>query len=166
MNLKQSDTASGNSLEEILFVLSQDSKINIVDGNSGKMISSRPLHVKESTAISMYVIGKYKFHEEHSTFFALEISLKILTDFCTSESSISTSKASNDKLQDELLKNTADASPDEQEEPLSARVNSSEADLSSSEASHSGNLMLDPLVLLCCENSLRLFSAKSLIEVL
>ncbi|KAK7373911.1 hypothetical protein VNO80_07331 [Phaseolus coccineus] len=136
VNLKQSDTASGNSLEEILFVLSQDSKINLVDGNSGKMISSRPLHVKESTAISMYVI----------------------------DGSISTSEASNDKLQDELLKNTADPSTDEQEEPLSARVNSSEADLSSSEASHSGDLMLDPLVLLCCENSLRLFSSKSLIE--
>ncbi|XP_047152766.1 uncharacterized protein LOC124824377 [Vigna umbellata] len=136
VNLKQSDAASGNSLEEILFVLSQDSIMNIVDGNNGKMISSRPLHVKESTAISMYVI----------------------------ESSISTSEASNDKPQNGLSKNTADNSPDEQEQPLSARVNSSEADLSSSEASHSGDLMLDPLVLLCCENSLRLFSAKSLIE--
>ncbi|KAK8466459.1 hypothetical protein PHAVU_008G098000 [Phaseolus vulgaris] len=136
VNLKQSDTVSGNSLEEILFVLSQDSKLNIVDGNSGKMISSRLLHVKESTSISMYVI----------------------------EGSISTSEASNDKLQDELLKNTADARADEQEEPLSARVNSSEADLSCSEASHSGDLMLDPLVVLCCENSLRLFSSKSLIE--
>ncbi|CAJ1806225.1 unnamed protein product [Sphenostylis stenocarpa] len=134
VNLKQ-DTASGNSLEEILFVLSQDSKINIVDGNSGKMISSRPLHVKESTAISMYVIGN-----------------------------ISTTEASNDKLRDELLKNTSDASPDEKEELLSARVNSSEADVSSSEASHSEDLMLDPLVLLCCENSLRLYSAKSLIQ--
>ncbi|KAL9315324.1 hypothetical protein ACSQ67_016325 [Phaseolus vulgaris] len=111
VNLKQSDTVSGNSLEEILFVLSQDSKLNIVD-----------------------------------------------------EGSISTSEASNDKLQDELLKNTADARADEQEEPLSARVNSSEADLSCSEASHSGDLMLDPLVVLCCENSLRLFSSKSLIE--
>ncbi|QCE11939.1 syntaxin binding protein 5 [Vigna unguiculata] len=111
VNLKQSDTAAGNSLEEILFVLSQDSIINIVD-----------------------------------------------------EGSISTSEASNDKPQNGQSKNTADNSPDEQEQPLSARVNSSEADLSSAEASHSGDLMLDPLVLLCCENSLRLFSAKSLIE--
>jgi len=100
------------------------------------------------------------------SFNALEISLKILTDFFTSEGSISTSEASNDKPQNGQSKNTADNSPDEQEQPLSARVNSSEADLSSAEASHSGDLMLDPLVLLCCENSLRLFSAKSLIEVL
>ncbi|KAL5162025.1 hypothetical protein HKD37_07G019211 [Glycine soja] len=80
------------------------------------------------------------------------------------EGSISASEASNDKLQEETVKNTADASPDEEEEPLSTRVNSSEAGLSSSESSHSGDLLLDPLVLLCCENSLRLFSAKSLIQ--
>ncbi|XP_020235711.1 uncharacterized protein LOC109815404 isoform X2 [Cajanus cajan] len=135
-SLKQSETASGNSLEEILFVLSQNGKINIVDGDTGKMISSRPLDVKESTAISMYVI----------------------------EGSISTFEASNDKLQEEPMKNTADASPDEEEEPSSARVNSPEADLCSSETSYSGDLLFDPLVLLCCENSLRLFSAKSLIQ--
>ncbi|KAH1086971.1 hypothetical protein AAZX31_07G142000 [Glycine max] len=135
-SLKPSETDSGNSLEEILFVLSRDGKINIVDGDSGKIICSRPLQVKESSAISMYVI----------------------------EGSISASEASNDKLQEETVKNTADASPDEEEEPLSTRVNSSEAGLSSSESSHSGDLLLDPLVLLCCENSLRLFSAKSLIQ--
>ncbi|KAL2958014.1 hypothetical protein AAZX31_18G183100 [Glycine max] len=135
-SLKQSETDSGNSLEEILFVLSRDGKINIVDSDSGKIICSRPLQVKESTAISMYVI----------------------------EGSISASEASNDKLQEEPVKNTADASPDEEEEPLSTRVNSSEAGLPSSESSHSGDLLLDPLVLLCCENSLRLFSAKSLIQ--
>ena len=60
-SLKHSET-SGNSLEEIIFVLSRDGKINVVEGDTGKMISSRPLHMKESTAISMYVIGKYKFH--------------------------------------------------------------------------------------------------------
>ena len=67
----QSETDSGNSLEEILFVLSRDGKINIVDSDSGKIICSRPLQVKESTAISMYVIGKYKFHQEHSIFSVL-----------------------------------------------------------------------------------------------
>ncbi|KAJ1381193.1 WD40/YVTN repeat-like-containing domain superfamily, partial [Sesbania bispinosa] len=53
---KQSETPSGNSLEEILFVLSRDGKVNVVEGDTGKMISSRPLQMKESTAISMYVI--------------------------------------------------------------------------------------------------------------
>ncbi|XP_061348834.1 uncharacterized protein LOC133294202 isoform X2 [Gastrolobium bilobum] len=136
-SLKQSETPSGNSLEEILFILSQDGKINVVEGDTGKMISSRPLHVKESTAISMYVI----------------------------EDSISTSEASNDKQQEEPLKNTAGASPDEPvPESNSTGVNSSEAEHSSSETTYSEDLLLDPLVLLCCENSLRLFSAKSLIQ--
>lgn len=70
-SLKPSETDSGNSLEEILFVLSRDGKINIVDGDSGKIICSRPLQVKESSAISMYVIGKYKFHQEHNIFSVL-----------------------------------------------------------------------------------------------
>lgn len=65
---KQPETPSGNSFEEILFVLSRDGKINVVEGDTGKMISSRPMHVKESTAISMYVIGKYKFHQKHNIF--------------------------------------------------------------------------------------------------
>jgi len=65
-SLKQSETPSGNSPEEILFVSSRDGKINVLDGGSGKMISSRLIHVKESTAISMYVIGKYKIHQEHN----------------------------------------------------------------------------------------------------
>jgi hypothetical protein len=63
---KKPDTPSGKSLEEILFILSRNGKINVVDGETGKMISSRPFHMKESTAISMYVIGKYKFHQEHN----------------------------------------------------------------------------------------------------
>ncbi|KAL2337095.1 hypothetical protein Fmac_011541 [Flemingia macrophylla] len=129
-SIKQSEKALGNSLEEILFVLSRDGKINIVDGDTGKMISSRPLDVKESTAISI----------------------------------ISTSEASNDKLLEEPLKNTSDASPDKEEEPLIARINSPEAHLSSSETSHSGDLLFDPLVLLCYENSLCLFSVKSLMQ--
>ncbi|KAH1199342.1 Syntaxin-binding protein 5 [Glycine max] len=162
-SLKQSETDSGNSLEEILFVLSRDGKINIVDSDSGKIICSRPLQVKESTAISMQVQVSSRTQHIFS-FIAFSISLEILTDFCTPEGSISASEASNDKLQEEPVKNTADASPDEEEEPLSTRVNSSEAGLPSSESSHSGDLLLDPLVLLCCENSLRLFSAKSLIQ--
>ncbi|KAK7256904.1 hypothetical protein RIF29_30478 [Crotalaria pallida] len=134
-SFKQSETASGNSLEEIIFILSRDGKINIVEGDTGKMISSRPLHVKESTAVSMYVI----------------------------DNSISASNASNDKQQQEPLKNTAN--PDEPLlESSSTRVNSLEAEVSSSEPTYPGDLLLEPLVLLCCENSLRLYSAKSLIQ--
>ncbi|OIW07459.1 hypothetical protein TanjilG_24321 [Lupinus angustifolius] len=127
--LNQSETNSGNSHEGILFILSRDGKVNVVDGHTGKMISSQPLHVKESTAISI----------------------------------ISALEASNEKQHEEPVKNTASAN-----EPLleskPANVSSSEAEPSPSESISSGDLLLDPLVLLCCENSLRLFSAKSLIQ--
>ncbi|KAE9618160.1 putative transcription factor WD40-like family [Lupinus albus] len=133
--LSQSETTSGNSHEGIIFILSRDGKINVVEGHTGKKISSQPLHVEESTAISMYVI----------------------------DNSISAPEASNEKQHDESVKNTA--SPDEPLlESKSANVNSSEAEPSPSESMSSGDLLLDPLVLLCCENSLWLFSAKSLIQ--
>lgn len=44
--------------EEYLFTLTQDAKVNIVDCKPGSSISSRSLHLKEHTAISMYVLGK------------------------------------------------------------------------------------------------------------
>ncbi|MED6149177.1 hypothetical protein PIB30_059962 [Stylosanthes scabra] len=135
---KQSETSNtGNSLKEIIFILSRDGKINIVEGETGKMISSQPLHVKESTAISIYVI----------------------------EDSIVTTEATNDKHEEEPLKDAASTSPDEPvRESNSTGINSSEAESSSSEVTAAGDLLFDPLVLLCCENSLRLFSAKSMIQ--
>ncbi|KAI5429454.1 hypothetical protein KIW84_034161 [Lathyrus oleraceus] len=132
---KKLETPSGESQEEILFILSRDGKINVVEGDTGKTISSRPFHVKESTAISMYVIDDI----------------------------ISTSEVSNDKQHEESLKSTAGARPEEPvQESSSTVVNSSEAEVSSSEITPPGEVLLDPLVLLCCENSLHLLSAKAL----
>ncbi|KAF7825527.1 Syntaxin-binding protein 5 [Senna tora] len=132
---KQSKTATSNSLEEIIFVLSQDGKVNVIDSGTGKMISSRPLHLKESTAISMYVL----------------------------DDSLSSPEVSNDKQLEESLKDTANTN-----EPLldsnSTRVKSEEGELSPSETTYSGDVLLDPFVLLCCENSLRLFFAKSVMQ--
>lgn len=49
-----------NSAEEVLFILTKDSNINVIDGHTGKSICSRAWKMKkESFAISMYVIGKY-----------------------------------------------------------------------------------------------------------
>ncbi|XP_028075977.1 uncharacterized protein LOC114278167 isoform X8 [Camellia sinensis] len=46
-----------NPVEELIFVLTKDAKVYIINGGSGIMISSRPMHLKkDSTAISMYVI--------------------------------------------------------------------------------------------------------------
>lgn len=48
-----------NCRGEPIFVLTKDASIYVIDGNNGSMISSRPVQLKKSTAISMYVIGKY-----------------------------------------------------------------------------------------------------------
>lgn len=48
--------------QEVMFVLTKDAKINMIDGGTGHLISTRPWYLKkESVAISMYVIGKYNF---------------------------------------------------------------------------------------------------------
>lgn len=134
---RKPETPSGNSHEEILFILSRDGKISVVEGDTGKTVSNRPLHLKESTAISMYVI----------------------------DDSITTSEVSNDKQHEEPLKSTAETHPEEPvQESSSTVVNSSEAEHFSSETTHSGDIHLDPLVLLCCENSLHLLSTKALIQ--
>lgn len=94
--------------------------------------------------------------------------MEILSDFCTPpEDCISTSEASNEKQQEKSVNSSSGAHPVEHaQESKSTGVNSSEAELSSSETTHSGEIVLDPLVLLCCENSLRLLSTKSLMQVL
>lgn len=53
---------SENHTDGIMLILTKDARIYAIDGGTGKLISTRPLHLKkESTAISMYVIGKYYF---------------------------------------------------------------------------------------------------------
>nr|XP_016437564.1 PREDICTED: uncharacterized protein LOC107763591 isoform X2 [Nicotiana tabacum]XP_016437565.1 PREDICTED: uncharacterized protein LOC107763591 isoform X2 [Nicotiana tabacum] len=53
---KQSELPE-NHMEELMFVLTEDAKIYVIDGGSGKTSSLEPLHLKKvSTAISMYVI--------------------------------------------------------------------------------------------------------------
>ncbi|KAI9115963.1 hypothetical protein K1719_012893 [Acacia pycnantha] len=130
---KQPNTTMGNSPEEIIYVISQDGKVNVIDSVTGKMICNRPLHLKESTAISMYVL----------------------------EDSPASPEVPNDKQQ--LEESLKDAANTNEPVPDSTRVNPAEVELSSAETTCS-DFFMDPLVLVCCENSLRLFSAKSLIQ--
>ncbi|XP_055812638.1 uncharacterized protein LOC129882392 isoform X1 [Solanum dulcamara] len=53
---KQSELPE-NRMEELMFILTEDAKIYVIDGGNGKIYGSGPLHLKKvSTAISMYVI--------------------------------------------------------------------------------------------------------------
>lgn len=48
-----------NSRGGFIFVLTKEGSIYVIDGNNGTMISSRPVQLKKSTAISLHLIGKY-----------------------------------------------------------------------------------------------------------
>ncbi|KAJ8550931.1 hypothetical protein K7X08_000301 [Anisodus acutangulus] len=53
---KQSELPE-NHMVELMFILTEDAKIYVIDGGNGKTYGSGPLHLKKvSTAISMYVI--------------------------------------------------------------------------------------------------------------
>ncbi|XP_057525296.1 uncharacterized protein LOC130804751 isoform X2 [Amaranthus tricolor] len=115
--------------EEYLFTLTQDAKVNIVDCKPDSPISSRSLHLKEHTAISMYVLdgnefmsASLKHHEQPN------IETKTLEE---SKQDISI-KIGN-------LKDTENLSLD-------------------------GERLPDSHFLLCCENTLRLYHTKSIMQ--
>ncbi|MBA0577539.1 hypothetical protein Golob_023998, partial [Gossypium lobatum] len=121
--------------EEIIFILTKDAKIISINGANGEMIHPHPWHLKkEETALSMYIIGKYQN----------SFPLSILNCEKRSEES---NKDTTAKIEAEL-----DASSTGTEHP------------SSSEAASSLEHSLDTLLLLCCENSLHLYSMKSVIQ--
>lgn len=77
---KQSELPE-NHMEELMFILTEDAKIYVIDGGNGKSHGSGPLHLKKvSTAISMYVIGKYIFVEKSKVFWCVSCT-QVCVDF-------------------------------------------------------------------------------------
>ena len=64
-SLKQSPKDSQSQIlndpeKEVMFIMTRNADIIVRDGITGTLISSLPMHPKkDSTAISMYIIGKY-----------------------------------------------------------------------------------------------------------
>ncbi|XP_034693950.1 lethal(2) giant larvae protein homolog 1-like isoform X2 [Vitis riparia] len=123
---------SNDPPKELMFILTKDSKVVVIDGSTGNMINSGPMHLKkESTAISMYVI----------------------------EDNVPVSGSSNEKqLQSS---NEAPTKNEPVQDTVPVGINSPG---SSSETMYSGARLLDSHVLLCCENALRLYPTKSVIQ--
>lgn len=123
--------------EEPLFILTKDAKINVFDGTAGNMISPRPWHLKkESVAISMYVI----------------------------ESGISVSGSPDEKDNEESSQNpTTKSECNLGSGSAGSNLHESQHDSSAEETRHAEKF-LDSYVLLCCEDSLRLYSVKSIIQ--
>lgn len=126
-----------NYAEEPLFILTKDAKINVFDGTTGNMISPRPWHLKkESVAISMYVI----------------------------EGGISISGSPDEKYAEESSQNSTTKT---ECNPGSGSAGSSLHETqhhSSAEETRSTEKFLDSYVLLCCQDSLRLYSVNSIIQ--
>ncbi|KAE8650981.1 uncharacterized protein LOC101217343 [Cucumis sativus] len=126
-----------NYAEELLLILTKDAKINVYDGSAGNVINPRSWHLKkESIAISMYVI----------------------------ESGISVSGSPNEKHTQESSQNPTTKS---ESNPGSGATGSNLHESqhhSSAEETRSTEKFLDSYVLLCCEDSLRLYSVNSIIQ--
>ncbi|KNA16904.1 hypothetical protein SOVF_084670 isoform B [Spinacia oleracea] len=114
--------------EELLFTITQDAKVSVVDSKSGSSISSRSFHPKEQTAISMYVLGN-----------------------CFTSASL--------EHHDQLNKEAKLLDEPKQD------VSSKRGDLKDTEHLFTDEeRLLDSHFLLCCENSLRLYYTKSVIQ--
>ncbi|KAB2630515.1 hypothetical protein D8674_008034 [Pyrus ussuriensis x Pyrus communis] len=124
-------------VEEVIFILTKDANIHVIDGNSGNLIIPQPWHLKkESIAISMYVI----------------------------DGRLSASKVSDDNPPTEAAK---DSSTKNEPVPgsLSVVINSPDTDHDDySENTYSEERLLNSFILLCCVDSLHLYSTKSVIQ--
>ncbi|XP_021620762.1 uncharacterized protein LOC110621044 isoform X2 [Manihot esculenta] len=128
-----------NHAEEVMFVLTKDALLNIIDGGSGSMMNSHPWRPKKrSIAISMYVI------EENNT-------------------SVSTS--TNGKDLEEANQDVAinKDQPVDETAPLGANLHCSKRD-SLSGIAVSGERLMDSHILVCYEDSMRLYNTKSVIQ--
>lgn len=139
------------SQEELIFMLTKDAKVYIIDGVTGTVISSRPVHLKkQSTAISMYIIGKYEMMSSQSC----EVSF---VNPLYSEGNAAVSGSSNKKQPLQVPNNATGIDEPSLETTSSENYSSENAQLSGSSK--------DSVVLLCCKDTLSLYHTKSVVQV-
>ncbi|PWA85428.1 transducin family protein / WD-40 repeat family protein [Artemisia annua] len=129
------DASSSDPEKEVAFMLTEDAHVILVDSSSGNKICSRSVNPKESSAISIYLLDE--------KFSARELS---------EQNTVNSSQDSTDGK--ESLQSPT--------EPVS---DSTEADVSSlSEATELWKNFVDSVILVCCEDSMFVYSTKSLIQ--
>lgn len=118
----------------VMLVLTKDANVFIIDSVTGKMISAQRIHPKkESAAISMHVID-----EDNSV---LEMTSETFPQHLSNEKSSHSDSQQRDDLNG--------SKPEEVDQHHSSDV------------PHSNELLSDPLLLICCEDSLCLAPLKS-----
>ncbi|XP_024443425.2 uncharacterized protein LOC7466079 isoform X2 [Populus trichocarpa] len=124
-----------NPTEQVMFFLTKDATLYMIDGGTGSMISSHPWHPKKkSVAISMYVIDGSP-------------SVPGLTDGKQLESD-----------QNFIAKNESEHTT------TSTGISSHNNEHHSSVNTLTREKLLDSFILLCCEDSLHLYSTKNVIQ--
>ncbi|KAH9736583.1 v-snare coiled-coil domain-containing protein [Citrus sinensis] len=123
-----------NPAEEVIIVLFKDAKISIVGGSSENMISSSPWHLKKKV---------------------IAISMEVIEPVC----GFPIEKQAEQSAEENAAKNK----PTPATSSIETKSHETEH-LFSSENACSGESSNDALVLLCCEDSVRLYSRKSVIQ--
>ncbi|KAK3042881.1 hypothetical protein RJ639_001154 [Escallonia herrerae] len=133
---------SHQSAQEVAFIMTKDAHIVVMDCITGNVVASQMMHPKrESTAISLYILGKFIFF---------------------TKSKISISEVSEESLtssQDSEARNDPAQTKNEHERDL----REVEYDMSS-QAIHLEQKLNDSLILLCAEDALCLYSSKALTQ--
>lgn len=125
-----------NPTEQVMFFLTKDATIYMIDGGTGRLISSRPWHPKKkSVAISMYVI-----------------------DGSPSVPGLTDGKQLEESDQNFTAKNESEHTT------TSTGISSHNNEHHSSVNTLTRERLLDSFILLCCEDSLRLYSTKNVIQ--
>lgn len=125
-----------NPTGQVMFFLTKDATLYMIDGGTGSMISSHPWHPKKkSVAISMYVI-----------------------DGCPSVPGLTDGKQLEESDQNFTAKNESEHTT------TSTGISSHNNEHHSSVNTLTRERLLDSFILLCCEDSLHLYSTKNVIQ--
>ncbi|KAJ9545255.1 hypothetical protein OSB04_024962 [Centaurea solstitialis] len=129
------------SVERMMIVSTKDAKLYVFNGDDHRMINSRPIQLKkDTTAISMHVIGKYNH-------------------FTEIKGSTSMVESMDQKESQQLTKDAAARS----EPPIKSDQPKTEQHAQSDNI-NSGPGAMDSLILLCCKDALRLYRIKSVLQ--
>ncbi|WMV33459.1 hypothetical protein MTR67_026844 [Solanum verrucosum] len=133
--VEQSEEGTRNAcVKEVISVLNRDAEVVLLDGSTGKKISSQAKHPKEmSTAISLYILGKHDFFIFNQ--FMLALNENIYEKEKYGITSVSEESQKHSSTQDSAV----------QPEDLMQKC-------------------IDSQILLCCQEGLHLFSLSSIIQ--
>ncbi|CAA0809481.1 transducin family protein / WD-40 repeat family protein [Striga hermonthica] len=145
--------------EECIFLLTEGASIYVINSNNGSMISSKPIQLKKSTAVSLYVIGRYFFL---MVIYSLSLDYMPFSNCFYASESNPGGPDSDDKqpqLNDDTIRN--ELSQNEAQDSEKYETGDHTLDKNKDFRLHS---LKELYVLLCCKDSLRIYPAKAVVR--